>query len=111
MFRNISINAEAARFYRAASNQKGLTMSSIDIIRLKIKKLYEVCPDIHINVSMKNPKITRKNVSATITGVYPHVFQVRDKSGDGKKSYTLQYSDVLIKQIEIAEFDRFVPKN
>lgn len=76
-------------------------MNSLDEIRVKIQKLYQINPKIRINVTLTRPKIDLKNEQVTITGVYPHIFQIEDKTGGITKNYTLQYSDILIGHIEI----------
>lgn len=79
-------------------------MNSIDLIKNKIKMLYENNGEIHINVAIKNPKINLYNVPASIIGVYPHVFRLEDKSSAERKFYTLQYSDILTGQICITDY-------
>lgn len=78
-------------------------MNSLDEIRAKIKDLYDTNPNIHVNVSTTGPKISLTDVPVVITGVYPHIFQVEEQESGKAKSYTLQYSDVLTKHIEIIE--------
>lgn len=75
-------------------------MATINEIRLKIQELYHDNPDIHIDVSMNRPRIHIVNQEATIKGVYKNVFQIKT----GGECHTLQYSDILIKRIRIAEF-------
>ncbi len=78
-------------------------MNSIDIIKSKIKSLYETNPSIHVNVSLNTPKISFKNKPVLLIGVYPHVFRIEDRSGGRAELHTLQYVDVLTKNIEIVE--------
>ena len=78
-------------------------MNSIDIIKSKIKSLYETNPSIHVNVSLNTPKISFKNKPVLLIGVYPHVFRIEDRSGQRADQYTLQYVDILTKNIEIME--------
>lgn len=80
-------------------------MNSLDEIRAKIKNLYDTNPNIHVNVSTTGPKISLSNVPAVITGVYPHIFQIVDTESKNAKSYTLQYTDVLTKHVEIIELE------
>lgn len=80
-------------------------MTTTDRIKERIAELYKTNPNIHINVSMTRPKIHLENESVVIKGVYSHIFQIEEYSSGSPKSYTLQYSDVLIKQIEIAELN------
>lgn len=82
-------------------------MNSIDVIKNKIYNLYKSDPNIHISISMTGPKINLNNEPAIITGVYSHIFQVQVSDGvsESTKRYSLQYSDVLTKQITIAELE------
>lgn len=78
-------------------------MNSLDIIRTNIQKLYEIDPHIHINVSLSKPKVLLENQPVVITGVYPHIFQIEERSSGFRKTYSLQYTEVLLKHIEIIE--------
>ncbi len=78
-------------------------MTSLDAIRAEIKRLYETNPNIHMNVSMINPRVTLSNEPVIIKGVYPHIFQIEEHSGGTPKNYIIQYADVLTGHIEIAE--------
>lgn len=78
-------------------------MASLDLIKNQVKKLYQTHPKIHINVSMTHPRIRLKNEPVTITNVYPHIFQIEEYSNGFPKCHTLQYTDILTKQIEILE--------
>ncbi len=80
-------------------------MTSLDNIRAKIKRLYETNPNIHMNVSMVNPRVTLKDEPVVIKGVYPHIFQIEEHSGGTPKSYIIQYADVLTGHIEISELN------
>lgn len=79
--------------------------SQMEMIKSKIKQLYATKPFIHINVTLTNPRVNLKNQPAVIKAVYPHIFQIEECNCDNPKRYTLQYTDVLTKQIEIAELD------
>lgn len=81
-------------------------MNSLDAIRVKLRRLYNTDPHIRINVSMMNPRINLKNEQVTITGVYPHIFQIEERSSGSPKKHTLQYSDVLIGHIEILDTEQ-----
>ena len=77
-------------------------MSSIDILKNKVRKLYNTHPDVHVNVSVNNPRVRLTNEPAVIRGVYPHVFTIEMKT-QGKQ--TLQYTDLLMGNIEIVELN------
>lgn len=44
-------------------------MASVDTIKRDIERLYRTNPNIHINVSMKNPRVFLLDEPVTITGV------------------------------------------
>lgn len=79
--------------------------SQLDIIKSKINNLYVKKSVIHINVTLTNPRVNLKNQTAIIKNVYPHIFQIEECNGDNPKCYTLQYTDVLTKQIDILELN------
>ena len=78
-------------------------MNSIDIIKNGIRMLYKTNPNIHVNVSLATPKLNLRNQSVLIKGVYPHVFQIEERGAEHLVCHTLQYVDVLTKNIEILE--------
>lgn len=80
-------------------------MTALDIIKNKIKILYETNPNIHINISMTHPKICLRNDPVKITGIYKNVFRIEENSSGSPKCHTLQYTDILTKQIEIVELN------
>ena len=74
-------------------------MAAIDVIKNRVRERYLSNPDIHIDVSIKRPKIRIVNQEAKIIGVYKNLFQIK---AEGKR-YTVLYSDILIKNVRIAE--------
>lgn len=78
-------------------------MNMLEIIKKEIQNRYKTNPDIHINVTITRPKVNLKNEPVRIKKVYPHVFQIEEKSTGFLKTHTLQYSDILLNQIEIIE--------
>ena len=80
-------------------------MASLDVIKNKIKELYETNPNIHINVAMTHPSISLQNEPVIIKGVYPHIFQIEERRSGFPKQHTLQYTEVLTKSIEILEME------
>jgi len=76
-------------------------MNAKDEIRMKITRLYRTNPQIHVSVWMPGQRIQIQNDEATIVALYPHVFQV---VAHGKR-YSVQYIDVLTKNIVIAELN------
>ncbi len=80
-------------------------MTHLDFIREQIKRLYKTNPNIHLNVSLKNPRITLDNTNAKIIGVYPHIFQIEEYTSGKPKQHTLQYTDVFVRNIVIWELE------
>lgn len=78
-------------------------MSPVDIIRSEIKRLFDLHPDIRVNVSMTRPKVHLKNEPAVIRAVYPNFFRIEENSGGNPRLHTIQYTELLTKQIEIVE--------
>lgn len=78
-------------------------MTTLDFIKNRVKNLYETNPDIHINLSMSHPRVCVKNDPVKIIGVYKNVFRIEEHSNGSPQIHTFQYTDILTKQIEIAE--------
>lgn len=81
-------------------------MTSLGAIKSKIQNLYQTNPNIHISVDLTTPKISLKNEPAVIKGVYSHIFQVEENSGNSPKTHTFQYTDIMIRHIDIPELRR-----
>lgn len=79
-------------------------MTSLEMVKNKVKELYYTHPDICINVSISKPRVCLKNEPVTIKNIYPHIFQIEERSAC-HKCYTIQYTDLLTRQIEIVEPD------
>ncbi|MBQ7962010.1 MAG: hypothetical protein IJ289_05365 [Clostridia bacterium] len=78
-------------------------MYSPESIRNKIAELYKIHPEIHISIETTHPKLTLVNGPAVIKRVYSHIFQVEEKSSGSPQCHTFQYTDILIKKVEIKE--------
>ena len=79
-------------------------MNLLDIVRSRIKLLYEKHPDIHVNVTLKRPhKVTMNNLPVVITGVYPHMFQVQYTDNGVSRQYMHQYTDIVTRDVVILE--------
>ena len=76
-------------------------MTEEDRIRRRITALFQTNPVVHVDVSVDRPKMTVLNQEARIRGVYPYIFRLESNG----KCYTLQYADVLMKKIRIAEIE------
>ncbi len=81
-------------------------MTETERIREKIKKLYQMNPEVHLNVNLKSPKLSLENSYAVITGVYKNIFQIEEYTSGQAKRHILQYADVLIKNIVILELEK-----
>ncbi len=106
MWRNISTKKRGLRISPQSKSCSGVSfMTSTEIIREKIRALYKSNPDIHMNVALTHPRLNLENASVRITGVYRNIFQVEDCSEGKPKRHTMQYSDVLVRHIVIAELE------
>ncbi len=81
-------------------------MASLELVRAQIRRLYQSNPEIHLDVSLKNPKIILENTTATITGVYSHIFQIEESTSGRPQQHILQYADVLTHSIVIHELEK-----
>ncbi len=76
---------------------------TIETIKKDIERLYKTAPHIHVNVTMRHPKVSVRNEPAQITGLYPNFFQIEERESRYPRRHTLQYNDVLIGRVEILE--------
>lgn len=76
--------------------------ASADSIRERIHRLYKDNPLVHITVQIPHTKITQSS-TATIIGVYPHVFCMEEHIGGVCQRHSFQYTDVLTQRVTIAE--------
>ena len=75
----------------------------VNMVRERIKTLYETAPQVNVNVSQSRPKLSLRNDPATILGVYTNVFRLEERSTGIPRCHTLQYKDILMGQIQIVE--------
>ena len=80
-------------------------MKSPEQIREQLKRLFETNPEVHVNVNLTHPKLHLENDIAKIVGVYPHVFRLEEYSTGKPQCHTLQYTDIMIKHVEIIELN------
>lgn len=76
---------------------------TIDTIRKDIRRLFEENPHVHVNVTMRHPKVSVQNGAAVITGVYPNTFQLEETQSGFTQRHSVQYNDVLIGRVEVLE--------
>ncbi len=81
-------------------------LRSEEKLKKQIKELYETNPVIHVDVALSRPKFLIKNAEVRIKGVYPHIFQVEENANGLVKCHTIQYTDLLIGSIVIAEIEK-----
>ena len=80
-------------------------MYSLEEVKMMIARLYKKNPEIHISVNMSHPRLVIKDSSAVIKGVYSNIFLIEERDSGYPRSHSLQYSDILTKQIVISELD------
>lgn len=76
---------------------------TIETIRRDIRALFETAPHIHVNVTMRHPKVSVQNGEAVIKGVYPNLFQIEEKELGYTRCHSVQYNDVLMGRVEVLE--------
>ena len=76
---------------------------TIESIRCDIRRLFEENPHIHVNVTMRHPKVSVQNGPAVIKGIYPNTFQLEETESGFTQRHCVQYNDVLIGRVEILE--------
>ncbi len=81
-------------------------MSPLETIREEIKRLYLTDPHVHLDVTLTSPKLRMVNTPATITGMYRHIFQIEECTSGTPKRHSLQYTDVLTRNIVILELEK-----
>lgn len=86
-------------------------MSTIDWIRVKIQKLYETDPHIHMNVRLTHPKLHKNAVPVVIKDVYPNLFRIEEDHNGQPRCYSVQYAEVLIGQVDIPELGKIPGKS
>lgn len=75
------------------------------MIKSKVKRLYDSHPEIRVNISISRPRVHLENEPAKIKSVYPHFFCIEEYSSGTPRSHTIQYTDLVTRQIEIIEPD------
>ncbi|MBE6657025.1 MAG: hypothetical protein E7604_01130 [Ruminococcaceae bacterium] len=85
-------------------------MDTLDIIKHKLRVLYETNPEVHVNFQMTHPKIDLHHSPAKLCGIYPHVFRLEECTTGTPLCHTLQYKDILTGQIEIVELNKAFAK-
>ncbi len=76
-------------------------MSDLDLVKSKIKKLYEANPLVYVDVTISRQKLDIQKATAKIVGVYPNLFRLEDSIT--KEKYTVQYTELLMGHIAIYE--------
>ncbi len=79
-------------------------MTRANLIREKVKKLFDTNPRVHISVNMSRPKTLIDNKEALIKGVYPNIFRI-EELGEKSAHHTISYSDLLTGAVKIKELE------
>lgn len=79
-------------------------MLTLNDIKKRVDELYKTNPNIHMNVDIKSPKVYVVGEPVTITGVYPHIFQIEENYSGMPRRHCIQYNELYTKNIEIVEF-------
>ena len=72
-------------------------------VKRVIQEFYPSNSKVHPDVAAGHPKVNLVNEEATITGVYSNIFTVEEASGGCLKCHSLQYADIIIYAIAVAE--------
>ena len=80
-------------------------MKTIQDIKSEIKNLYETNPNIHINVKASRSKSLVEMAPAVIKNVYPKFFCIEECSNGHAKRHSIQYAEVLMGNVAIAELN------
>lgn len=90
----------------AIPREGGVTVpgqSRLEMVKEKIRRLYQTDPNIHISVTSTSPRIDVRNQPAEIVGVYKNIFRIKVDDNTAKHFHTLQYTDLLINKVKIRE--------
>ena len=63
-------------------------MSSLELLKNKVRKLYSTHPEVHVNVSINSPRVRLTNEPAVIRGSIPTFLPSRWKHREGRLSST-----------------------
>ena len=77
--------------------------TKLQIIKSKVKALYDINPNIHVSLSVNYSRAHLKKIKAVITGIYPNIFTAEVNVSGVKEHYNFQYVDILTGALEIAE--------
>ncbi len=78
-------------------------MNTENYFKERLTELYESDPYIHIDVNLARPRVELNNVRVKITGVYRHIFQIEVEKNGKIERYSLQYGDITVGIVKIAE--------
>lgn len=76
-------------------------MSAVDIVKERLKTLYEENPHVHINIYGEN----LIGESVKITGLYPNLFMIEGENGSRIRKKSLSYNEIAISSVVIEELD------
>lgn len=84
-------------------------MNSLESIQQQIRRLCQTDPHVHLTVKVSRPKLSVTNVPAVIKGVYRNLFCVEESTCGYPRMHSIQYTEVLIGQVVIAELKLDAP--
>ena len=81
----------------------------IQLIKDKVKHLYDNNQMIHLHIKAKKLKNKKQefDVEAKIQGIYSSIFTVKECNVVNPKTYSFQYTELLIRDIAILEIGTF----
>lgn len=80
-------------------------MQDINVIKDRVGELFVRAPEVHIDVHSTRPKVSVSSLPAKIVGVYRNFFRIEAVEDGMLKAYTVQYTDLFIGRVKIAELD------
>ena len=92
-------------FSAMCRRQRTYFQSPEHLSAIQVKSLCNNAPKIHVDITIQHPKLSFKNDPALIKAVYPHVFIIEEYRSGTPQCHTLQYTDILTRQIRILELD------
>ncbi len=78
-------------------------MTTLSLIKSQVMHLFKTNPNVHMDITSKNPRKNLTNVPAMITATYPSIFTALVKEDGVQRKYTFQYVDLLTNTLHIKE--------
>lgn len=81
-------------------------MNQIDLIKEKIKEIYESGHEIRVTIRQAHHKPKVEDARALIRGVYPHIFRIVLLDGGKGELHTVLYTDVVSQGVIISGLNK-----